>query len=75
MMNSEITNELKNKALLVINKLQAYAFWILITTLIGVWIGIVSCNKIKDSKMEEAIQLGGMVYKGKVFSITTRLVQ
>lgn len=74
-MTDKMKDELKNKIVFVMNKIQAYALWFLMAVLLGVWIGIGYCNKVDDNKKEEAIKLGGLVYKGKVYSINLKQVQ
>lgn len=69
-----IQSDLKEVGHTVSSKLHQLGFWIVILIAIGFWIGI-GYNKSQFSdKVDEAINLGGMIHQGKVYDVKERII-
>jgi hypothetical protein len=49
-----------------------YFVYILIAVLLGIYIGITASRIYYADKIKENIDVGGMVYKGKIYNITPK---
>lgn len=49
-----------------------WGLWILIAMACGAWIGISVSRSFYVAKMDEVLMVGGMVHKGKVYTVTPK---
>ena len=67
--------DLQVEAKVWFTRIQAYGLWIVLLILLGVWIGVRHSKGTLEDRLEEAVQLGGIIYQGKVYDVKERVLQ
>lgn len=75
-LGEEIVMEVKPKLSSILKRgwdtFHRYFVYILIAILFGIYIGVSVSKVFYSNKIQENIQIGGMVYKEKIYTITLK---
>lgn len=74
--DKNVTSENKNKLIVSLKRgwdtFHRYFVYILIASMIGIYVGISVSKIYYANKIQENVDVGGMVFKGKVYTIVPR---
>lgn len=67
--------DLQAEAKIWFTRIQAYGLWVVLLILLGFWFGVQYSRSTLDDRFDDATQLGGLIYKGKVYDVKERILQ